>query len=69
MLLRENLDSIQDLIFILTYKFHVPEQSILDMRRWVIKKRFSQFERYQKEKSEAIQKEINASKSQMPRHK
>lgn len=62
MLPRENLESIQDLIFILVYKLHLPEQDVLNMRRWVAKKRYAQFSKYQKEKNEEIKKQMNESK-------
>ena len=66
MLPRENLDSIQDLIFILVYKVHLNEDDVLNMRRWVAKRRLSQYEKYQKAKNDEMKKQMNESK--MPRH-
>jgi hypothetical protein len=69
MLPRETLESIQDLIFILVYKLHLPESDILSMKRWIMKKRYKQYDDYQKVKNDEIKKQTNLAKSQMPRVK
>jgi hypothetical protein len=69
MLPRETLESIQDLIFILVYKLHLPESDILSMKRWIMKKRYKQFDDYQKTKNDEIKKQTDLAKSQMPRVK
>jgi serine phosphatase RsbU (regulator of sigma subunit) len=69
MLPRETLESIQDLIFILVYKLHLPESDILSMKRWIMKKRYKQFDDYQKTKNDEIKKQTELAKSQMPRVK
>lgn len=69
MLPRETLESIQDLIFILVYKLHLPESDILSMKRWVMKKRYKQYDDYQKVKNDEIKKQTNLAKSQMHRVK
>jgi len=59
MLPRENLNSIQDLIFILVYKVGLSENEVLAMPRWIAKKRYSQYETYQKAKQAEMKKETS----------
>lgn len=59
MLPRENLNSIQDLIFILVYKVGLSEIEILGMKRWILKKRMKQYETYQKAKQAEMKKVTN----------
>lgn len=56
---RENLNSIQDLIFILVYRVGLSETEILGMRRWILKKRLNQYEIYQKAKQAEMKKVTN----------
>lgn len=67
MLPRETLESIQDLIFILVYKLHLPESDILSMKRWVMKKRYKQYDDYQKTKNDEIKKQTELAKHNMPK--
>jgi len=62
---RENLNSIQDLIFILVYRVGLSETEILKMKRWILKKRLNQYEIYQKAK----QAEMKKATSQIPSFK
>ena len=59
----ENLESIQDLMFILVYKLHYSEEDVLNLDRWIAKKRLSQFEKYQKEKQRHIKEETSKHKA------
>jgi len=59
----ENLDSVQDLIFILVYKLGYSEEEVLRMERWVAKKRLNQFEKYQKEKQKHMKDEMAKNKA------
>ena len=59
MMPRENLNSIQDLIFILEYKIGLSEIEILGMKRWILKKRLNQYETYQKAKQDELKKATN----------
>jgi hypothetical protein len=56
---QENVESLQNLIFILDYKLKQPEESVLKMSYWMAKKRYSQFAKYQ----EDVKKEMEKSKS------
>jgi len=51
------------------YKLHLPESDILSMKRWIMKKRYKQFDDYQKTKNDEIKKQTDLAKSQMPRVK
>ena len=51
---QENLESTQDLMFILVYKLGYSEEEVLRLDRWVAKKRLSQYEKYQKEKEKQM---------------
>jgi hypothetical protein len=53
----------------LVYKLHLPESDILSMKRWIMKKRYKQFDDYQKTKNDEIKKQTDLAKSQMPRVK
>lgn len=59
----ENLDSIQDSIFILVYKLGYSEDEVLKLDRWVMKRRLKQFEEYQKAKKAEMQKEMDKIKA------
>lgn len=59
----ENLESIQDSIFILVYKLGYSEDEVLKLDRWVMKRRLKQFEEYQKAKKAEMQKEMDKIKA------
>jgi hypothetical protein len=59
----ENLDSIQDSIFILVYKLFYTETDAMNLERWVSKRRISQYEKYQKEKQKQMEELKNQNKN------
>jgi hypothetical protein len=65
----ENLESIQDLIFILEYKLHFQESEALNIERWVAKKRIKQYKEYKKEEKESLKKATEHKKGTVPRIK
>ena len=56
MLPLENIDTIQDALFILEHELKQPEDVILEMPYWIIKKRLQQWEEMKKREKEGMDK-------------
>lgn len=54
----ENVENVQNLIFLCELKLNQNESEIMKMPYWVLKKRIFQYETYQKEFMEVIKKAI-----------
>jgi predicted PP-loop superfamily ATPase len=63
MLPRENLKTVQDLTFILVYKIGLTEKEVLETKRWVLKRRMSQYEEYQKAKADELKAQMAQTKT------
>ena len=62
----ENQQSIQEIFFILEYKFHLSESDVYNMERWVAKKRLNLLNDYNEKKAKDMEKDIKENKSSIP---
>ena len=57
MLPMENIDTIQDSLFLLEHELKQPENVILEMPYWVIKKRVKQWQEMKKAEKDSVPKD------------